>query len=143
MNSGEKLNHQDTKTPRKDLSAAEELLASAIVDAAIRVHSALGPGLLESVYEACLVHELRSRGHVVETQVVLPILYRDLTIESGLRLDVRVDGLAIIELKAVEKLLPVHEAQLLTYLKLADLRLGFLLNFNVPLMKDGIMRRVR
>ena len=143
MISGEKLNHQDAKTPRKDLGAEEELLASVIVDAAIKVHSALGPGLLESVYEACLFHELRSRGHAVETQVVLPIRYQDITIESGLRLDLRVDGLAIIELKAVEKVLPVHEAQLLTYLKLANLRLGFLLNFNVPLMKDGIVRRVR
>lgn len=143
MNSGEKLNHQDTKTPRKDLGVEEERLASVIVDAAIKVHSALGPGLLESVYEACLMHELRLRGHRVEAQVVLPIHYEGMTVESGLRLDLRVDGLAIVELKAVEKLLPVHEAQLLTYLKLARLRLGFLLNFNVPLMRDGIQRRVR
>mgnify|MGYP001544260857 CR=1 FL=1 len=143
MNSGEKLNHQDTKAPRKDLGVEEERLASVIVDAAIKVHSALGPGLLESVYEACLVHELRLRGHRVETQVVLPIHYEGMTIESGLRLDLRIDGLAIVELKATEKLSLVHEAQLLTYLKLGGLRLGFLLNFNVPLMKDGIQRRVR
>ena len=143
MSSVEKMNHQDTKTPRKDLGANEERIATAIVDAAIKVHSVLGPGLLESVYEACMVYELRSRGHQIETQVVLPIHYEEMKVESGLRLALRVDGLAIVELKAVEKVLPVHEAQLLTYLKLAGLRLGLLLNFNVPLMKDGIQRRVR
>lgn len=134
--------HQGTKTPREDLSPAEERVAASIVDSAVKVHRALGPGLLESVYGACLAHELRQRGLGVETQVPVPIRYEGLVLEGGLRLDLLVEDLAIIELKAVEKLLPVHEAQLLTYLKLAQRRLGFLLNFNVPLMKSGISRFV-
>jgi GxxExxY protein len=138
----EKDHHQDTKAPRKNLSKAEEDVAELIVDAAIKVHRALGPGLLEAVYEACLTHELRQRGLRVETQVPVPIQYEGLILESGLRLDMLVDGLAVIELKAVEKSLPVHDAQLLTYLKLSGKRLGFLLNFNVPVMKNGISRFV-
>jgi GxxExxY protein len=134
--------HQDTKAPRKDLSQEEERVAAFIVDAAIKVHRALGPGLLENVYEACLTHELRQRGLSVETQVAVPIRYEGLILDGGLRLDLLVNGIAIIELKAVEKLLPVHEAQLLTYLKLSNRRLGFLLNFNVPVMKSGISRFV-
>ena len=136
------MNHQDTKTPRKDLSEREEHVASVIVDAAIKVHSALGPGLLESVYQACLAHELDIHGLKVEREVKCPIRYGELTLDGGLRLDLVVEGLAIVELKAVEKILPVHEAQLLTYLKLSGHRLGLLLNFNVPLMKEGIHRRV-
>jgi len=130
------------KTPRKDLSEKEEALAASIVDAAVRVHSTLGPGLLERVYEVCLKRELELRGHKVETQVAVPITYEGFTLDAGLRLDMVVDGLAIIELKAVELVLPVHEAQLLTYLKLSGFRLGFLLNFNVKLMKNGISRRI-
>ena len=137
-----KDHHQDTKTPRKDLSAKEEEVAALIVDAAIRVHRALGPGLLESVYEACLTYELRRRGLRVETQVPVDIRYEELTLDGGLRLDLLVEGLVIIELKALERLLPVHDAQLLTYLKLSGRRLGFLLNFNVPAMKNGISRFV-
>jgi GxxExxY protein len=137
-----KDHRQDAKTPRKDLNETEELLASSIVDAAIKIHRVLGPGLLESVYETCLVHELKSRGHQVKTQVILPIHYDTLTLDAGLRMDVVVDGLVVLELKSVEHLLPVHHAQLLTYLKLSRLRLGFLLNFNVSLMKDGIIRRI-
>ena len=138
----EKDHHQDTKTPRKDLSKDEERVAALIVDAAIKVHRTLGPGLLESVYEACLAHELRQRGLTVETQVPVPIRYEGLTLDGGLRLDMLVDGIAIIEVKAVEKSLPVHDAQLLTYLKLSGRRLGFLLNFNAPVMKNGISRFV-
>ena len=134
--------HQDTKTPRKDLSKAEEEVAAQIVDAAIKVHRALGPGLLESVYQACLVHELKRRDLLVETQVPVPIRYEGLTIDSGLRLDLLVSGVAIVELKSVEKTLPVHDAQLVSYLKLSNRRLGFLLNFNVPVMKNGISRFV-
>ncbi|WP_373467363.1 GxxExxY protein [Geothrix sp. 21YS21S-4] len=134
--------HQDTKAPRKDLSKEEEKVATLIVDAAIKVHRTLGPGLLESVYEACLAHELRQRGATVETQVLVPIRYENLTLDGGFRLDMLVDGIAIIELKMLEKLLPIHDAQLLTYLKLSSRRLGFLLNFNVPLMKSGISRFV-
>ena len=138
----EKDHHQDTKTPRKDLSNEEERAATLIVDAAIKVHRVLGPGLLESVYESCLAHELRQRGLKVETQVQIPIEYEGLHLDGGLRLDMLVNGIAIVELKALEKLLPVHDAQLLTYLKLANRRLGFLLNFNVPVMKTGISRFV-
>jgi GxxExxY protein len=134
--------HQDTKAPRKDLSEEEERVAALIVDAAIRVHRALGPGLLESVYETCLTHELRQRGSKVETQVPIAIRYEGLSIDGGLRLDMLVDGIAVVELKAIERLLPVHGAQVLTYLKLSARRLGFLLNFNVPVMKNGISRFV-
>ena len=138
----ENIHRQDAKTPRKDLSAGEEALATSIVDAAVKVHSALGPGLLERVYEVCLRHELERRGHKVETQVAVPISYDQVVLDAGLRLDMVVDGMAIIELKAVEQTLPVHEAQLITYLKLSGIRLGFLLNFNVALMKNGISRRI-
>jgi GxxExxY protein len=119
-----------------------ERVASAIIDSAFKVHRTLGPGLLESVYELCLAHELRQRGLSVETQVSLPIIYEGLRIEGGLRLDVVVEKLVIIEIKAVEKMIPVFDAQLLTYLKLTGLRLGLLINFNVPLIKDGIKRIV-
>jgi len=142
--SWEKLkdHRQDAKTPRKDLDAVEECLAGSIVDAAIKVHAALGPGLLESVYEACLAHELETRGHHVKKQVALPIQYDTLRLDAGLRMDLVVDDLVVLELKSVEHLLPVHHAQLLTYLKLSGLRLGFLLNFNVSLMKEGIVRKI-
>jgi GxxExxY protein len=138
----EKDHHQDTKAPRKDLSNEEERVAALIVDAAIKVHRVLGPGLLEAVYETCLAPELRQRGLSVETQVPIAIQYEGLTLDGGPRLDMLVEGIAIIELKAIEKLLPVHDAQLLTYLRLSSRRLGFLLNFNVPLMKNGIARFV-
>jgi GxxExxY protein len=137
-----KDHRQDAKTPSKDLNDLEENLASSIVDAAIKVHAALGPGLLESVYETCLTHELEKRGHKVRRQVVLPIRYDTLTLDAGLRMDMVIDGLAVLELKSVEHLLPVHHSQMLTYLKLSGLRLGFLLNFNVSLMKDGITRKI-
>lgn len=138
----QKDHRQDAKVPRKDLNEIEECLASSIVDAAIRVHATLGPGLLESAYETCLAHELEKRGHQVKRQVVLPIHYDTLTLDAGFRMDMVVDGLAVLELKSVEHLLPVHHAQMLTYLKLSGLRLGFLLNFNVSLMKDGISRKI-
>ena len=115
-------------------------IARAIVDAAFRVHSTLGPGLLESVYEACMVHELGKRGLDVRRQVSIPVVYDDVTIDAGLRLDLVVADQVIVELKAVEKMLPVYEAQLLTYLKLTEKRLGLLINFNVPLIKQGIKR---
>ena len=137
-----KDHHQGTKTPRKDLSLEEERVASCIVDAAIKVHKALGPGLLESVYETCLAYELGKRGLRVENQVPLPVVYEGLTLDAGYRLYLVVEDIAIIELKALEKLGPIHDAQLLTYLKLSGRRLGFLLNFNVPLMKHGISRFV-
>jgi len=142
----EKIHHQDTKmerkTPRKDMGEKEERLAAQIVDAAIKVHRELGPGLLESVYEACLAHELVKRGIHVITQVAFPVIYEGLTHAKGLRVNLLVEDPIIVEIKAVETILPVHEAQLLTDLKLSRKRLGFLLNFNAPLMKNGIQRRV-
>ena len=115
-------------------------IAKEVVDAAFKVHSNLGPGLLESAYEAYLAHELTKRGYRVERQKAQPVIYEGLEIEVGYRLDLLVEDLIIIELKAVEQLAPIHQAQLLTYLKLSSKQLGFLVNFNVPLIKDGIRR---
>jgi len=117
-------------------------VSGAVVDAAMKVHSALGPGLLESAYEACLAHELRGRGHVVDVQRALPVMYDGTTIDVGYRIDLLVDEAIVVELKAVEKLAPIHEAQLLTYLKLSDRRVGLLINFNVLHLRDGIKRMV-
>ena len=114
--------------------------ARIIVDAAIKVHRALGPGLLESAYQQCLGFELIERGRLVECELVLPIDYNGRRIDAGYRLDMRVDNCVIVENEAVEKILDIHRAQLLTYLKLSKLRPGFLLNWNVKLMKDGIER---
>lgn len=113
-----------------------------VIDAAIKVHTALGPGLLESAYEACLAHELHTRGLRVQRQLPLPISYMGATIEIGYRLDLLVDRAIIVELKSVAKLLPVHEAQLLSYLKLSGCRVGLLINFHVPRLRDGIKRMV-
>lgn len=113
-----------------------------VVDAAIRVHSALGPGLLESAYEACLAHELRKRGLKVLTQVALPVVYDGATIDVGYRIDLLVEDGVIVELKAVEKVAPIHEAQLLSYLKLSGHKLGLLINFHVLHLKDGVKRMV-
>ena len=114
--------------------------AKAIVDCAFKVHSTLGPGLLESVYEACLVYELEKRDLSVDRQVNVPVMYDGRRFNTGLRLDLLVDDCVVVELKAVEKLLPLFNAQLLTYLKLSDKRLGLLINFNVPVIMDGIKR---
>ena len=120
-----------------------EVVGKKVVDAAFRVHRALGPGLLESVYQACLCHEFARQGIEYRAQVGLPIKYEGLTIDGGLRIDLLVGDLVIVEVKAVEQILPVHRAQLLTYLKLMDLHLGLLVNFNVPVIRDGIRRIVR
>ena len=117
-------------------------LTNEIISAAIEVHRELGPGLLESVYETCLVEELQKKNLLVEQQVKLPIVYKGKELNKEFIIDLLVQDEVIIELKAVEIILPVHEVQLVTYLKLADKRLGFLINFNVPLLKDGIRRRV-
>jgi GxxExxY protein len=119
-----------------------ELLGHAVVDSAFKVHKHLGPGLLESVYEHCLAHELSKRHIHVERQVPVPIVYDGDRLESGLRLDLLVNDSIVIEIKAVEKMIPVYQAQMLTYLKLSGKRLGFLINFNVPLIRDGIRRFV-
>jgi GxxExxY protein len=118
------------------------LLTGRIISAAIEVHRYLGPGLLESVYEECLCMELQRRGINFERQVDLPIDYKGYRIDSGYRLDLVVDHSVVVELKAVRQLEKIHEAQLLTYLKLTGLKLGLLLNFNVVLLKDGIKRLV-
>jgi len=111
-----------------------------VVDAAMTVHSALGPGLLESAYEACLAYELRKRGLRVLSQVTVPVVYDGVQIDAGYRVDLLVEDAVIVELKAVAKLLPIHEAQVLSYLKLSGHRVGLLINFNVPRLKDGIKR---
>ena len=117
-------------------------LASRTVNAAIKVHKELGPGLLESVYETCLFYELKKEISEVEKQVKIPIVYDGIKLDADLRLDIWVRKKLIVEVKSVETLLPVHQAQLLTYLKLTKNRLGRLLNFNVPLLKNGIKRIV-
>ena len=119
-----------------------EKIGKQIIDAAYCVHKTLGPGLLESAYEACLVMELIIRGFKVERQKALPVFYKGKKLDVGYRLDLLVENEIIIELKAVEKLLPIHEAQLISYLKLSDKRLGYLINFNVTLIKNGIKRKV-
>ena len=119
-----------------------ELIATRIVEAAIKVHTALGPGLLESAYQKCMDYELKERGSRVECEVILPIAYEKIMIDAGYRIDMLVDSCVIIENKTAEKILPVHEAQLLTYLKMKNCKLGFILNWNVSRMKDGIKRMV-
>ena len=119
-----------------------EQVAKQIVHAAIKVHMALGPGLLESAYQRCLAHELERSGLVVQCEVPVPIHYGDVKIDAGFRADMIVADSVIIENKTVEQIAPIHEAQLLTYLKLTDLHVGFLLNWNVALMKNGIRRMV-
>ncbi|MCD4789167.1 MAG: GxxExxY protein [Bacteroidales bacterium] len=117
-------------------------LTQKIIAAAIEVHRELGPGLLESVYEYCMVEELSSMGLNVKSQEKVPIVYKGKTLKKVFYIDLLVEDEIVIELKAVEVILPVHEVQLVTYLKLSDKRLGLLINFNVPLLKDGIRRRV-
>ena len=117
-------------------------ITSQIIGAAMRVHTELGPGLLESAYEGCLAFELTSRNIEFGRQVALPVVYCGNRIDVGYRLDLLVADLVIVEIKAVERILPIHEAQLMTFLKLADKRVGLILNFNVLSMQDGITRRV-
>ena len=120
-----------------------EDLTKQVVDAAFAVHSALGPGLLESVYETCLAYELKKRRIPFQRQVLLPIVYDGVTLDANLRIDFLVGECVIVELKAVDRDHPLFVAQVLTYLKLTGHRLGLLINFNVPLIKDGIRRVVR
>ena len=119
-----------------------ERVGKAVLDAAYRVHSTLGPGLLESVYETCLAYEIRASGLLVETQVPVLVTYKDLKLEGGLRLDLLVEKSVIVEIKAIETMNPVFESQLLTYLRLTGIRLGFLINFTVPHLRNGITRLV-
>lgn len=119
-----------------------EEVATALVDSAYAVHRALGPGLLESAYEACLAHELDRRGLKVSRQVGLPLHYGGVRLEIGYRIDLLVEEILIVEVKSVDAIAPVHEAQLLTYLRLSERRLGFLINFNVALLKQGLKRMI-
>ena len=121
-------------------SSQVERVAKEIVDAIFHVYQRLGPGLLESVYEACLVYELTRRGLKVAQQVAVPVVYDEVVLDIGFRLDVLVEDSVVIELKAVEKLIPLHEAQVLTYLKLSGKRLAILVNFNASLLKDQLKR---
>jgi GxxExxY protein len=139
--------HQDTKAPRTEsrdaIPAALDQIGKAVVDSAFRVHSELGPGLLESIYESCLAHEIGKRGISIKRQPAIPIVYDGISFDGGLRLDLLAGDAVVIEVKAVERMLPVFEAQILSYMKLAKLRLGYLINFNVPLIRDGIKRYAR
>jgi GxxExxY protein len=121
---------------------AEERTTEAIIGAAIEVHKTLGPGLLEAVYEECLCHELHLRGLSFQRQLDLPIAYKSVTLQSGLRLDLVVADAVVVEVKAVADLLPIHEAQLMTYLRLSGRKVGLLINFGAQFLKDGIVRRV-
>ncbi len=127
-------------TPSKQMSAHE--VSHGIIKAALKVHSGLGPGLLESAYQACLAHELRKAGFKVQTEVMLPVVYDGIELDVGYRIDLLINDLVIMELKAVEKITPVHQAQLLSYLKLSKKRLGLIINFNVLHLKDSIKRMV-
>ncbi|MFB3082890.1 MAG: GxxExxY protein [Gammaproteobacteria bacterium] len=115
-------------------------LSGIVIGAAIEVHKVLGPGLLESAYETCLCHELQLRNIIFERQKPLPVIYKGDNLDCGYRLDVVVQGILVLEVKACDRIEPIHQAQLLTYLKLSGLSLGLLLNFNVPVMRDGIVR---
>ena len=117
-------------------------LSKQILDSSITVHKEMGPGLLESVYEYCLIAELRSRGIKAEGQVYLPLFYKGIDLKKDFRMDILVENEIIIEVKSAEKTHPIYEAQIISYLKLADKQLGFLINFNVPLLKDGFKRFV-
>ena len=117
-------------------------LTDKVIGAAIEVHRTLGPGLLESAYEQCLCHELINRGLAIQRQIPIPVIYKGKEIECGFRADLIVDDTLLIELKAVERLLPLHQAQVLTYLKLSGLSTGLFINFNTKVLKDGIKRFV-
>jgi GxxExxY protein len=134
-----------TKLPKKIyplIPPDVERVGKLVLDAAFKVHTALGPGLLESVYETTVAFELRKNGLLVATQVMLPIKYDGQELESGFRLDLLIEKCVILELKSVETMNPVYESQLMTYLRLSGVRLGYLINFNVPHLKDGIKRMV-
>jgi GxxExxY protein len=124
----------------RELSPLEEEIGKAIVNAAFKVHRELGPGLLEKVYEVCVAHDLRKAGYEVKRQIDIPICYDGIQFDEGLRLDLLVNGLVVVELKAIDLVNPVWEAQIISHLKLTNLKLGYLINFNVPLIRDGIKR---
>jgi GxxExxY protein len=128
--------------PFKPIPFEVEAIGKKVLDAVYTVHSALGPGLLESVYEACSAYEIQKQGLKTEVQAVVPVRYQNVFVETGLRLDIWIERSIILECKAVELLNPLYEAQLLTYLKITGCRLGYLVNFNVRHLRDGIKRKV-
>ena len=132
----------DIKTDYKPLSDRENWLAAQIVDIAICIHKSMGPGLLENIYEKCFCYELAKRGIAFERQKIIQLQYDKLIIDEGLRIDILVDQLVVVELKAQEYYHPVWKAQVLSYLKLSNKRLGYILNFNVPIMKEDISRMI-
>ncbi len=134
------MNHRGTETQRK--TGERDPLTDRVIGLAIEVHRALGPGLLESAYEACLCLELSENGISHHRQVPLPVTYKSIRLDCGYRLDIVVEDRLVLELKTVERLLPIHEAQLLTYMKLGGFGTGLLLNFNSPVLKDGLKRMV-
>ena len=141
------MNHRGTETQRRQEKKEENMderdpLTAEVIGAAIEVHRELGPGLLESVYEVCLCRELALKGIAYQRQAPLHIVYKGERLDADLRIDILLPGKLILELKAVEKILPVHEAQLMTYLRLTGIHVGLLLNFNVPVLKNGIKRLV-
>lgn len=129
-----------TTKVHQPISPELETIGTKILDAAYKIHTALGPGLLESVYEACLAYEIRNLGLKAETQVAVPVKYNEVLVETGLRLDIWVERQVILELKAVEQMNPLYQAQLITYLKITGCRLGYLMNFNVQHFRDGFKR---
>ncbi|MCB1651732.1 MAG: GxxExxY protein [Alphaproteobacteria bacterium] len=136
------LNHQGTKAPSfEEISNDLDMLGKQIVDCAFQVHNTMGPGLTENIYEACFICELKDRDINFESQKALSLSYKHHQLDLNYRLDLLIENKVVVELKAVDRLLPVHEAQLINYLKITNNRLGYLINFNVPLIKDGIKRR--
>jgi GxxExxY protein len=133
----------ESKLVREPAPPKAEEAASIVVDSALCVHRELGPGLLESAYETCLADELRSRGVDVKTQVSMPISYKGRELKDAYRLDILVNDCLIVEIKSIENILPVHKAQLLTYLRFSGIKLGLLINFNTSLIKDGVKRVIR
>jgi GxxExxY protein len=140
MGAESEFGHEGLKGHQGHEDVEIEALARVVVDSAFAVHKALGPGLLESTYEHCLVHELETRSVSSKRQLSLPVSYKGVTLDAGYRIDILVGGRIIVEIKTVEALIRLHEAQILTYLRLSGHRLGFLMNFNVPLFKQGIRR---
>jgi GxxExxY protein len=130
------------KQAHKELHPKLNKITSEIINAAMAVHLVLGPGLLESAYQVCLIHELRKRGMHIEAEVPVPVIYDGIKLECGYRIDIVVENSVVLELKAIEAIAPIHEAQLISYIKLSGNRLGLLINFHVLHLRDGIMRRV-
>ncbi len=128
--------------PEPSAQSERDSLTESVIGLAIEVHRALGPGLLESAYQECLCYELKTNGIAFARQVALPVVYKAVKLDCGYRMDLVVDDRLVVELKTVEKILPIHEAQLLTYLRLSGIRTGLLLNFNTSILKDGIKRMV-